>query len=157
MIFDFFGSKKKSQEEIEQEREAERAWALYGKEVDAYLTSAKLDQDFKDLEKSKAVSRPSVRVRAVRDEDTPLSLDLKLRIKRGAIQESKAYRFMLDPEFKALLAAEGHISSSERVTAQTEPALSADLKGRVARGEIQGSKARRFMTDPALRALLPKS
>ncbi|MDR0562176.1 MAG: hypothetical protein LBG73_05755 [Spirochaetaceae bacterium] len=148
MIFDFLGSKRKTQEEIEQEKEAERAWALYGKEVDGYLEDAKLNQAFKNLEKSKAVTRPKVEVRKIRDEDTPLSIDLKLRIKRGEIQESKAYRFMLDPELQGMLYAKPEASQ--------EP-LSEDLKGRVDRGEIQGSKARRFMTDPELRAMLPRA
>lgn len=142
-----FGSKKK-QEQTAQEREAEQAWALYGKEVDAYLEDARLNRAFKDLETSKAVTRPPLAVKVAREEDTPLPLDLALRVKRGEIQASKAYRFVLDPELKAFLSTEP--------PRPQPPALSADLQRRVGRGEIQASKAYRFMTDPDLRALLPR-
>ncbi|MDR0525569.1 MAG: hypothetical protein LBG90_06830 [Spirochaetaceae bacterium] len=105
MIFDFFGSKKKTSEDIEQEKEAERAWALYGSEVEAYLENTKQNQAFRDLEKSKAVSRPKLRIRMMQEEQEPLTIDLMLRVKRGEIQESKARRFMQDPELAKLLAA----------------------------------------------------
>ncbi|MDR2534763.1 MAG: hypothetical protein LBD29_01860 [Treponema sp.] len=148
MIFDLFGSKK-TQKQIEQEKEMEQAWSQYGKEVDAFLDSAKLNQAFERLEKSKAVTRPKLTVQVMREKDALLSIDIKLRIKRGEIQESKAYRFMVDPELKPMLYPENPEQSAPK-----ELVLSEDLKKRVYQGEIQGSKACRFMTDPELKSLL---
>jgi hypothetical protein len=90
-----------------------------------------------------------LKLQVIREQDTPLSDDLKLRIKRGEIQESKAYRFMLDPALRAML-------EREEPPPPRDLQLSEDIKQRVSRGEIQGSKACRFMTDPALRAMLPQ-
>ena len=120
---------------------------MYGKEVDAFLDNAKIRREFEDLEKSKYATRPKLKVRVISEKDTPLSEDLKLRVKRGDIQASKAYRFMADPELKKML-------SRKELSAPQDALLPEDLKKRVERGEIQGSKTRRFMTDPRLRAML---
>jgi hypothetical protein len=106
VIFDMFGGKKQREEEREKEREKERAWALYGKEVEAFLTSDTMRQEFEQLEKSKAVSRPKLKLQVSRehekDKEKPLPVDLALGVGRGEIQRSKARRFMTDPELQAL-------------------------------------------------------
>jgi TusA-related sulfurtransferase len=100
MIFDIAGSKK-TREQIEQEKEL-RAWTDYGQEVEDFLKDAHLEGEFERLEKSKYATRPKVTVQVIDDKDTPLSDDIKLRVKRGEIQASKAYRFMTDPELRAM-------------------------------------------------------
>jgi hypothetical protein len=138
-LFDTFGIKK-SGEQQNQEREMERAWALYGNEVDEFLKGN--DGVFEGLEKSKYITRPKLEVAVIREEDAPLSIDLALRVKRGDLQASKAHRFMTDPELRKILALSGQTRLSE------------DLMLRVKQGDIQASKARRFMTDPELRKIL---
>ena len=156
MIFDMFGGKKQREEEREKEREKERAWALYGKEVEAFLNNDKMDREFEQLEKSKAVSRPELKLNVSREKEAPLPVDLALRVKRGEAQESKVRRFMTDPELQALLYGAGKKPEAPEAASpeKSPPTLSPDLKQRVALGEIQRSKAHRFMTDRELQALL---
>jgi hypothetical protein len=151
MIFDTFGGKGgKKQAEREREREKDRAWALYGKEVEAFLNNGgdTLQSEFEKLEKSKAATRPPVKTRLAREEEAPLPLDLALRVKRGEIQGSKARRFMTDKDLQPLLSGEG--VPARTCAEEHPPALPLDLALRVKRGEIQGSKARRFITDKDL-------
>ena len=142
MAFDPLGKKKKikSQEELELEREIERAWALYGKEVDAFLNNTANTAEFEKLEKSK-YARPKVEIQVAHTQKLSLSDDIKKLVEGGEIQASKAYRFMVNPELKSMLA-------------KKEESLPDELVEKVLAGEIQESKARRFMINPELRKML---
>ena len=153
MIFNILGAKskkEKTEEEKALDREMEQAWKLYGKEVDAFLNDAKVDEEFEKLEKSK-YARPKIDIKVSQNENTvynkdvPLPDNIKKLVEQGEIQASKAKRFVLDPELKKIL--------SER---ETDQPLLEELKKRVERGEIQESKSKRFLLDPELRKTLLK-
>ena len=161
-ILDRLGVKKeKSEEEKALDREMEKAWRLYGNEVDAFLDNAKLDQEFEKLEKSKFVSRPKVEINVSNSPNTetkpaPLPDYIKKLVENGGIQGSKAHRFARDAKLRKML--ESQIARKDQSPQPPQAAQPTELpdyiKKLVENGVIQGSKAHRFVYDAKLRKML---